>query len=392
VIRAEHGARRALVPAVLGLCPTLACAGVWTIEPKLSVTAEYATNPDLLVTNPQSQSVQALMLDVPTTYTADSNSFALLPRVRVGNASTYASYNSNYWYLDAVAAMNHERFQGNITAGASADSTLHSALEATQIGRPNTRRDGRQAGATGNYSLDERTTVSASVDWLRALYPPDSGLDSFDYTSGSASAQYASTERLTLSASVGIGFFHDQNGQVTSTTDNYTVGLKYKLRPVWALSASVGEARLSETYYFPSGSIKVPGSGTIYSVTLARQGERSNLSAGANRSVQPTGFGVLAVQTAASVAESYQASERWTWSGSVQWLQSREPLQPTVSTLRTRLDGELDVTWHWRPVWDVTLRVVYTEFRYQVQLLNQHANSTGGYLLLTRIFGQRRVW
>jgi hypothetical protein len=391
VIRAEHGARWAL-PAVLGLCPMLAWAGVWTIEPKLSVTAEYATNPDLLVTNPQSQSVQAIMLDLPTTYTADSNSFALLPRVRLGNASTYASYNSNYWYLDAVAAMNHERFQGNITAGASADSTLHSALEATQIGRPNTRRDGRQAGATGQYSVDQQLSVDANVNWMRALYPPDSGLDSFDYTSGSANVQYASTERLTLSAGIGIGYFHDQNGQVTSTTDNYTVGLKYRIRPLWAVSGSVGEARLSETYYFPLGSIKVPGSGAIYSVTLARQGERSSLSAGANRSVQPTGFGVLAVQTAVSVTESYQASERWVWSGSVQWLQSREPLQPTIRALRTRLDGELDVTWHWRPVWDITLRMVYTEFRYQERLLDQHANSAGGYLLLTRVFGQRRVW
>jgi long-subunit fatty acid transport protein len=378
--------------AALGLGPAVAPAGVWTVEPKLSLSAEYGSNPDLLVTQPLSESDGAVLAELPTTYTAGGDSFALLPRLRLGTAHSYASYNSNYWYLDAVAAMNHERFQGSVTAGASSDSTLHSGLEALQIGKPNTRRDGREASANGQYAVTERLSVAAGVNWTRALFPVDSGLDSFDYTAGSLNFQYALTPRLSLTAGAGDGRLHGLAGATDSTTENWTVGAKFQVSQIWNLSLSAGNAREADSYYLPMSSTTEARSVAVYGATLARQSERSTFTVTANRSVQPTGFGVLAVETLASAAESYQASERWTLSASVQWSQSKSRAQPAVIEQRTRVDSELNVVWHWRPQWDVVMRATRTNFHYQSLGVDEMADSNGIYFLLTRLFGPRLLW
>ena len=359
------------------------------MEPKLSMSAEYGSNPNLSVTEPLSEYDGAVLLDLPTTYSADRDSFSLLPRLRLGTAHSYASYNSNYWYLDAVAATNRERFQGSLSAGASSDSTLHSGLEAVQIGKPNVRRDGREASANGQYAVTEQLSAGATGNWIRALFPAESGLESFDYTGGSLNVQYTLTPRLTLTAELGDGRLRDLSGATNSTTQNWSVGGKYQLSQIWNLSLSGGYARESDRYYFPLYSTTESTLVAVYAATLGREGERSTFAMNAGRSVQPTAFGVLALETLASVTGSYRTSERWTVAASVQWSQSNSRVQPTVIEERTRVDSELDVIWHWRPQWDVILRGTRTNFRYQSQAIDQMADSNGVYLLLTRAFGRR---
>jgi hypothetical protein len=101
---------------------------------------------------------------------------------------------------------------------------------------------------------------------------------------------------------------------------------------------------------------------------------------------------VLAIQTLASASENYAATERWSWVATITGTRSKTRVQPAVVDERTRVDAELDLVWHWRPQWDVVLRGVRTNFRYQAPDVDQAADSNGVYLLLTRVFGPRRVW
>jgi hypothetical protein len=384
----------------LTLAPGWAAAGSWTIEPKLSLQADYATNPSLTLGTPLSEYGAAVLAELPTTYTAGSDSFALLPRIRLGDAHTYASFNSNYWYLDAVATMNHERVQANLTAGASSDSTLNSGLESAQIGKPNTKRDGREAAANWQYVLSERSNVALNANWTRALFEPSSGVQSYDYWTAGTTYQYTFTPRLGGSLGVSAGYFRLLTGATTGETINVPLGLKYQLNPLWNVSLTAGASRarnnFSQQVLVPTippmavqYTVRQSSSAPIFSAALQRTGERSTLLFAADRVVQPTGFGTLSVQEDASVSGSYQPTERWAVSGSTHWLQARDPYANGTHDTRRRFDVEGDLVWHWRPVWDVTLRLVRTNFRYQYLQTDEATNSTGVYLLLTRIFGIR---
>jgi hypothetical protein len=387
----------------LGIWPTLSGAGVWTIDPKLSVEGSYGTNPQLLLSHTQPEYDAAVLAELPTTYTYNSDSFALLPRVRLGDAHTYASYNSNYWYLDAVWSMNHERVQASLTAGASADSTLQSGLQGLQIGAPNTRRDGREAAATWQYATTERSAVSFNANWTRALFEPSSGVESFDYYTAGISYQYSLTERLTVNGGVSAGYYRVLTGLTTGETISVPLGVKYQLNPIWNLSLSVGGSRQRNEYIEQIEIPLVPpvtiqhtitqnSTVPVYSLSLQRNGERSSLSLTADRSAQPTGFGNLAQQEDATLSGSYQPAERWLTSLSARWLRARDPYSNGTYDVRMRVDAEADVVWHWRPVWDITVRAVHSNFRYQYLLTDEATQSTGIYVRLTRVFGTRGLW
>ena len=120
---------RALLFVCLGIVSAICVnrrtyAGPWSTEPVVGVAAEYASNPELLAANPQSETHAAVIVDVPVNYDLDDVHFAIIPRVRYSDATGYSSVTSNYFHLDTSAKYTDELGSIGLSGAAYRDSSL----------------------------------------------------------------------------------------------------------------------------------------------------------------------------------------------------------------------------------------------------------------------------
>jgi hypothetical protein len=355
-------------------------AGPWSIEPRLGLTADYETNPDLLEIDPKGEEHVAALVDLPLRYDTDELEVMLRPNGRLSNSQGYSSLASNYAHLDTAAQFTAERDSATVQGEVARDSSLYYA--GSLVNGIGVRRDSVATSADWTHTLTERSQFQMDASWTRVRYDaPTDFNDVVDYRYWSAGPTWAFSlsERNTLKLLGTYGFYESLSGATQSKSENVQLGFVRQLSEIWTLSTSAGYSRSTNTessyvdfygFIFPITE-KSNQDGTVYAATLTRQGERFNFSGGVSRALQPTGFAFLSRQDSFNIATTYVRSERWDFGLSAAWL---EALSPQVTSgqaeLNTRefsdhyLNSQLAANWHWTPQWTISMTFTRVMQRY----------------------------
>lgn len=373
-------ARRLLLMVIILACTgNRVLASPWSTDPTIGVIGQYSSDPVLLRGSGHSESNAALTLLLPVDYDEDAFHFAVTPNIRYGNASGYSSLTSNFFHLDSSAQLASELGTTTLSGALYRDSSLLYAGESVNgIGE---RRDTSSLDLRWDRELTERLEGQADISTVRTLYGLSDNLVNplidYRYSQFSPGAVYLLTERDTLHAIGQVSRYRSLNDVSESDSYSLQAGYDRRLSEIWTLKTTAGYARASDrqngyfieylsafSYRFVYGHIDTTQNSTVYSANLSRQTERLNLTLGASRALAPTGYFYLSRQQSVTGLATYTPSERWSFTGTVNWQTNSNPLT-TGGTLQARYYGlALSTTWHWTEQWLVTLQATKVSQHY----------------------------
>jgi hypothetical protein len=334
---------RASAPSQLALVAAMsvaeaARAGVWYTEPVLGLQADYSTNPGLVIADHTATTDGAVLIDVPTAYSADAWKFALKPSFRFTDNSGYSSLVSNYQHLTAMGEFDSERNTLKVTASAERDSSLYQDYNLD--GSVGVRQDTAAAELAWDRTLTERLSFDFDGNYQRVRFGESNGvatLTDYAYSSATPSLSWSAGRRTTLSLLGSYSWYDSLDGTTRSTDLSVELGFSRQLSELWTVSAKAGYSREQDRYaeYFGPyllGTFETTENGTVYSANLTRQGDREATTLVASRTLTPAGYNFLSRRDLYALQVSYPYSERWTLQGLVRYRKEQDPqfFAPTV--------------------------------------------------------------
>jgi hypothetical protein len=351
---------------MLSIVAGSASAGPWSIEPRLGASADYATNPGLIESDPGSEEHIAALVNLPLRYDGDGIALSLSPSARISNGSGYSSLASSYTHVDGTAQFTNELGSTTLQSEFARDSSLyHIGGLVNGVG---VRRDTVSTAGDWTRSLTERSQVQLDLAWSRVNYGSnDNLLIDYRYLNAGPTLAYALSERNTIKVLSSYGRYQSLNGITESTSENLQLGFVRQLNELWTLSLTGGYSRSTnnQKFFFGPfflGNLSSNLNGAVYAATLTRQNEQFNISCGVSRSLQPAGFSYLSRQDSVNLSATYVRSERWDFVLSTVWDQAHNPLpigaQGTLGTSNTDVRyyyAQLTADWHWTERWIVSM-------------------------------------
>jgi hypothetical protein len=357
-------------------------AGPWNIEPIVGLSEEFDTNPLMLQSDYRSEEHVAALLDFPLRYDGDAVEFSIRPYGRLTNSAGYASLASNYAHLDSAAQFTNELGSASLQADIAKDSSLYyvgALVSGIGVGRTTEST----AGDWTRY-LTERSQLQFDVSWFKVNYDQSAALSAsggnvvdYRYLSGGPTFAYSVNELDTFKILSNFGSYQSLNGITQSKSESLQLGYVHPLNEIWSLSVNAGysqstnsEKILNQLLYYYYGVVEYQTesskqTGTVYSGTLTRQGERINLTVSAARALQPTGFAFLSRTDSVNFTGTYKNSERWDFLLSSAWQKSASPqetggiAQLNISLFDQRyFNVQVVANWHWTPQWIISLRAI----------------------------------
>jgi len=337
-------------------------AGVWVTEPVLGLTADYSTNPGLLFVDHAAETHGAVLIDTPTTYHADALSLAILPSFRISDSSGYSSIASDYAHLTLQGEVDSDRDSVDLTARLARDSSLY--YDYIFNGSSGVRSDTTLFDLAWTRALTERLNFNLETNSTRVVYGTSGTgvtLTDYRYWSSAPSLSWRASERTTLSANGSIGVYDSAGGLTKSASSELELGATRQMNELWSFSTMAGYSRQSNTieeFYGPYllGTYRSTNTGTVFTTKLVRQTEFLGLTATASRSLVPTGFSFLSLQSAYELHFHYQWTPRWTIDGGARSLRSTEPQVLGTTFDQSYWTYGLSAAWLFTEKWTLTLR------------------------------------
>ena len=379
------------------LLPRPAAAGPWSIEPRLGVSTDYSSNPQLRVVNPKAEEHIAAIVDLPLRYDTDGLGLLVRPSGRLSNSRGYSSLASNYERVDAAAQMLNELGSTTLQAGLARDSSL--AYAGALVNGVGVRRDTASTGLDWTRSITERAQIQLDASWVRVRYNEPANLNylvDYRYLNAGPTFSVLVSERNTIKFLGNAGRYQSLDGITESRSENLELGFVRQLSEILTLSTTAGYSRSknSQKVYFGPfllGTSSSNQNGAVYAVTLARQGPRFNVNGGVTRALQPTGFAYLSRQDSVNLAASYTHSERWDFALAGTWQRAINPILGGRQAVLFGRDQtvrfwnvQMSANWHWTPQWVVSLHATRITSQYGPPTVS--GASTGVSLDLVRQF------
>jgi hypothetical protein len=282
-----------------------AMAGVWTLEPQLSTSAEYESNPQLRATPAYGYSA-ALLLGLPASWDDGARHLDVSPSARLAKAGGDYFSKTDAFYLSSTGSVQSERSAWKATAQWSSDSTVLLEPSAGTL----TRRDfpRRTAGASADWTTvpSQRATLDVTASDQVVRYSDALAFGLYDYRNLglTASAAYAVAERYQLQLIAGTSRYEASEVGFRSLSSYLEGGIVGHPATRWSYTALFGVSRAA----VDAGPQSPTGS--VYQFSLSRTNLTTTLTASASRSLQPSAFGTVVRSTELALQGSWQASER----------------------------------------------------------------------------------
>src|ERR1039457_3648340 len=176
-------------------------------ESSVGLSSEYSSNPYLLTSGAHPAESIAAVANLPATYTSDTQTLDLVPRLRFAETHGDAGLLSDYQYLDATWRLNSERNSFTAIADWHHDSTLYIPFENAALFGRDLRRQEEIGELNWKRALSERSDLKLSGSWDQVAYSEnvDTGLVSFYYGQGLLQFDRALSERWQWTSAVGLG-------------------------------------------------------------------------------------------------------------------------------------------------------------------------------------------
>jgi hypothetical protein len=285
-----------------------AVAGVVTLEPAFSSSAEYETNPLLRSTQPESGAAIVANVGLPVQWDDGARHAEFAPRARLAKANGDSPIGANGYYLDTLVDVPTERSDLSASLRWGDDSSAIREPAAGTLIRTDLRERVIDAAASWQEALTDRTRGTLGVSWRSLNYAETQkaaayGLYSYRYGTASAQLSDAWTERTRLEMIGQASRYELLGGPTQQYTYSLQAGLAGSLSKIWNYKLLLGESLLAET-----GGVR--DRGTVYVASIARQGLRSTWSASVTKSIQPSGYGTLLQSVQAAADFHWSATER----------------------------------------------------------------------------------
>jgi hypothetical protein len=391
----------------LALCGA-ALGDTLSSESSVGLSSGYNSNPFLQPSHATAAESLAVLANLPATYTSDTQSLELEPRLRFAKTHGAAALLSDYQYLDGVWRVNSER--NAFTAGADwhHDSTLYNAFENATLSGRDLRRQEDIANLDWRRELTELSDLHLSGSWDKVNYSEQvaTGLQSYSYGQALVQFDHALNERWKWTNTVGVGRY-ELIGQHYRSDDRFLqTALTRALSERWSLTAQVSYSYLSTSgqgnicckillgpngYFLqaiPVTQSESRGSGS-YALTVERRTERLVMNLAISRAIQPSGLGALLTQDDVSLKASIAWTYRLTLAATLHGSRISNPLQPLAVNGQRYADVDLSANWLWTEHWTLQLQGTYLVQR--VFSVGPTASSTSLYLNLLRQFGRIRL-
>jgi len=280
-------------------------AGVWTLEPTFSASAEYATNP-LLNDAPDSGSAVIANLGLTTHWDDGAVQLSATPQVRLGEATGSSPIGSNAYYVAALGDVRRERSEWSASYKWADDSSALREPQSGTLVRTNIRERTADAALKWVKSITERTQTTVAVNGQSLDYAAsaNTGLISYQYGTATADVSRDVSERTQVRVAAVLSRYQLPGSSYREDNTGLQVGVSGRMSPIWSYKLSLGTSRLS------ASTTTTRPSGANYAATLDHAGSLVSWSAGLTRSVQPSGFGVLVDALEANATARWQATER----------------------------------------------------------------------------------
>ncbi len=387
---------------------TVSWGDTLTSQSSVGVSADYASNPFQLYSGAHPAESLAVLANLPATYTSDTQTFDLIPRVRFAETHGEVALLSNYQYLDGDWRWNSARNTITVNAGWHHDSTYYNAFENVALLGHDIRRLEQTGSASWEYLLTERSDLQLSGLWDKVAYSQNSAssVSNFSYAQGSAQYEHSLTEHWQWTDTVGYAHYQLLLSTYASDERFAQTGLKGTLSELWSLSAQVGYAYLTgheqglicceialnqygQPYliYIPVEETASRGSPN-YAATLERKDERFVLDLAASRAIQPSGLGALLTQDDARIAVTVPWTERLSLGAALHYSRLTDSLD-RLNLDRRYYNASLTASWQWSEYWTVQILGSYVQ-----QDLTPQTPMVPGvtvYVTMLRQFGQLRL-
>ena len=378
-------------------------------ESSVGLSSEYASNPFLVPSGAHAAESIAAVANLPATYTSDTQTLDIVPRLRFAETHGDVALLSDYQYLDATWHLNSERNSFTATTDWHHDSTLYNIFENGALFGRDLRRREEIGNLAWKRALSERSDLQLAASWDQVAYSQSgqTSLVNYDYGQGQLQYDRTLTERWQWTGAVGFGRFEQINHSYSSDNRFLQSALIRPLSERWSITAQLGYSYLTAheqgficceigqeaggllgLQYIPISQNASRGAPT-YLLSLERKGERWTLDLAASRAILPSGLGALVTQDDASIKASIPWTERWTLVATLHGSQLTEPLQTLHLGERRYVDIDFSANWLWTEHWTLQLQSSYVLERVASGVPTSSGVTV--YLNLMRQFGHMRL-
>lgn len=279
--------QRALpLAALAALAPLAARGDAWSVEPRLRLATEYASNARLTVDDPVRDVSGQLEAVVRITRDSGVRRLWLEPRVLAVRYRNESMLDATDRALSAGFERRGEQGGLTLTADYLRDSTLTSELGTSGLSDVEYPHRRLLFAAQAQRALSERWTASAQAAWSDDRYsaPATSGLSDYRYASAMFAGSYAANERLRLSLQAATSRL-EVPGRADTWNHSVALSAAYALSESMQLDAAAGPTRVVRSGRSAAGQTLRLG--------LMHRSERVRSTLSFARETLPTGRGLL---------------------------------------------------------------------------------------------------
>lgn len=372
----ERIARRPLL-RLLAAAPALlagpAMAAEWSLTPSGQLVTQAQRNPRLADDGTSTSASLATQLDLRLERATERFNLIIQPHVGWQRYEQDNSLDRSDQQLEATLHWRGELIDWNGTVGATRDSTLTSERGTTGLTQLNERHEGLDVSLGPTWQWSERLTGGTNVGWQAARYPGnrETELQNYDYRLVSGDVGYVLSDRAVLTWVASVGQLVPQHTDAKSDNASLRMQMRYALSSLWSLNLGAGPSVVRAQEHRQNG--------VIYTAAVSRAFERSSLSLSVNRSVSPSGRGVLTQLQDASLNFGTQLSERVSTGCSVSFSRRTDAIRAGNTALSDVRYARADfsVSWQVSEHWHLGAGMGYSA--QQLGARDDNADTARGY-------------
>lgn len=318
-----------------------ALAAEWTATPSAQLLAQGQSNPRFADEEQNLTAAFGTQLGLGLTRATERFSLLVQPTVAWHRYQQDTDLDRSDQHLVTEWHWKGEHIDWDGTVSAARDTTLTSERGTTGLTQLNERHESLDVSLGPSWRWSERLSGIANIGLQAARYPGStSALQDYDYRLATTSLSYVLSDRAALTGIATVGRLIPEQTQLQSDSGSVRLQMQYALSSLWMLQFGAGPSLVRTASHEEHG--------IVYTGTLARTFERSSLSLSMNRSVSPSGRGVLTQLQDASLKYNAQLDERLSTGCSLTLSRRKDAIPAIETTLSDVSYARADVTASWR--------------------------------------------
>ena len=344
-----------------------ACSADWTVAPTLTLGIDNDTN--RLLTSPAIPS-RGLSMNLDTHFEHDTERLQLRLRP-YGEFERYSDPRLDPTSEGGIEAtgtwLATERSSVTLHTLVQDASTVYSDLLSTGLIHVGQRRRDEDFDGTWSFQQTERWTLQLQGSYNGSDYhgAGTTVLSNYRESLGTATESFALNEQVILSVDASGGDAHTTGAEQSTRIDSLGTGFQWQPTERASVQGSAGLSRQT--------TAGLTTNTTIGQLSVTYSTELSNFTLTAQRTLQPSGFGIFSQVDAATLTAGHNLSERLSLGAEAQVYRTTSAFtSPFISfTYADRTYAESHVRLNWQQTPTVTLAL---------QLQYQRANDPVSFL------------